>query len=102
MAKKPPPKDTHTQMAQELDAVLLKVLKDGQVMVNPETNQPMVVTPTAALLGVVRQRLKDLQIGGLAVPESSTAHLLNHAKALRIAPISDEPDDIDDFKRASA
>ena len=89
-------KDVHTELAQELDGMLLKILKEGQVIQNPETGEPMTISPTAAMLGVVRGRLKDLNVGGLALPESQTAQLLSTAKVLKLAPISDMEDERDE------
>jgi hypothetical protein len=76
---------SHTQkeMAEELDTILVSILKDGQVVTvkgDDGVETPVKISPTAAMLNVVRQRLKDLGIQSVPVAGSPAGNLLEAAR----------------------
>jgi hypothetical protein len=68
-----------------LDGYLYKLLQQGgiRVQVTDENGLSKVemIDLTAAMLNVIRQRVKDLKLGGLAVEGSSTADLIKKAES---------------------
>lgn len=54
----PQPTDEHLEMSILLDQRLLKVLREGQVVMDKE-GQPVTVTPSASILSLVHKRLAD-------------------------------------------
>lgn len=90
------PEEIRAETSLELDRLLLKVLKEGQVVVDETTGQPKTITPSAAMLNMIRGRLKDLNVGGLAIPGTPTSDLLTKAEqrfgTLRIADVDDSED----------
>lgn len=87
--------DTHTQLAEELDKALLKVLTEGQTIVDAN-GTPMTISPTAAMLNVIRGRLKDLNVSSVIQQNTPTSDLMERVKndpnIFRLAPIDDTPD----------
>lgn len=87
--------DTHTQLAEELDKALLKVLTEGQTIVDAN-GTPMTISPTAAMLNVVRGRLKDLNASSVIQQNTPTSDLMerfkNDPNVFRLAQIDDTPD----------
>jgi len=87
--------DTHTQLAEELDKALLKVLTEGQTIVDAN-GTPMTISPTAAMLNVVRGRLKDLNASSIIQQNTPTSDLMerfkNDPNVFRLAQIDDTPD----------
>jgi hypothetical protein len=59
--------------AEAFDAILLKIVTEGQTVLDDEGNVQK-IDPTAATLNVIRQRLKDAGISGTA-PNSKTRGL---------------------------
>ena len=53
--------DKKAEISDELDALMLKVLKEGQVVVDAQ-GVAQVVTPTAAMIREIRGRLKDMGV----------------------------------------
>lgn len=86
----------HNEMAEELDSALLKVLREGQVVITDAG--PVTVTPTAAMLNQVRQRLKDLGVTAIPAEGTPTGNLIKEARrGLRyqgkeFPALSEEPD----------
>lgn len=68
-----------------LDGYLYKLLQQGgiRIQVTDENGCAKVemIDLTAAMLNVIRQRVKDLKLGGLAVEGSSTADLIKKAES---------------------
>ena len=54
--------NTQEQMAVELDEVLLKTLQEGQQILDQKSGEAVTITPTASIMNVVRQRLRDLNM----------------------------------------
>jgi hypothetical protein len=91
--------------AELLDGYLYKLLKQGgiRIQVTDEEGNAKVemIDLTAAMLNVIRQRVKDLKLGGLAVEGSSTADLIKKAesrmkfagKAIQLPPVNTRDDD---------
>ena len=79
-----------SELSEQLDNVLLDVLKNGQVVVD-EAGNPVKITPTAAILKVVLERLKHLGISQELKPGSKQAALINELKLrnpnLRFTPL---------------
>lgn len=88
-----------SQMAEELDRTLLDVLKNGQTIAGPD-GKPVTLTPSAAMLNVIRGRLKDCGITSDASNPESTIHQLAEEarqaglKLGPMPPVSEEPDEL--------
>jgi hypothetical protein len=85
--------------AEAFDNLLLKIVTEGQTVVDDEGNVQK-VDPTAAMMNVIRQRLKDAGISG-ASPQSKTKGLggvrqklidQGKLKLSGLPPVSDEDD----------
>lgn len=83
------------QLADGLDKVLLDVLHNGQTVLDAN-GTPTVITPTAAMLNVIRGRLKDIASSSVISPGTPQSDLLKEAHqkfaSLRIADVDDAPD----------
>lgn len=67
------------EIASELDRVLLDVLKNGQEQAGPD-GTIVRVKPSAALLNVIRSRLKDLGVNSVPVEDSPAGDLVAEAR----------------------
>jgi hypothetical protein len=71
--------------AELLDGYLYGLLKQGGIRVQTTDENGLskveMIDLTAAMLNVIRQRVKDLKLGGFAVEGSSTADLIKKADA---------------------
>lgn len=97
--------DTQKAVAETYDAALLDILVNGETA-KDEAGQPIVIegkavraTPTAAMMKVIRERLKDLGATAMPVIGTSTGDLVAQAQVRGmkydgkpIPPLSTEDD----------
>lgn len=73
----------HQELASELDLALAKILRNGHRVINKETGQVQIVDPSAAMLNVIRGRLRDVGATKSSAPPGSAARQLREAAAAR-------------------
>mgnify|MGYP000855393475 CR=1 FL=1 len=92
--------DTKKALSDGLDKALLDVLTNGQVVIDPATGNPVKVTPSAAMLNVIRGRLKDCGVtANPAAGNNPISDLMKRARETGLKlhrgdlpPLSTEPD----------
>jgi hypothetical protein len=72
-------KNERSEMVEKFDHLCIEVLKKGEEVINPVSGEKERVKPRAAMMNVIRQRIKDIGVGSMSGTDSMSDQLVQEA-----------------------